>query len=97
LLFDSPIKRQVKKQALLSLSPYNLPFCSFHTETPTNQAAMAPHGEGSEEAMVVQDENRKPISSILIVIGTLRSFSVLYFLSIWVAFYSCVYVCLCLQ
>ncbi|KAG6779609.1 hypothetical protein POTOM_016002 [Populus tomentosa] len=30
---------------------------------------MAPHGEGSEEAMVVQDENRKPISSILIVIA----------------------------
>ncbi|KAJ6365267.1 hypothetical protein OIU76_030108 [Salix suchowensis] len=30
---------------------------------------MVPHGEGSEEAMVVQDENRKPISSILIVIA----------------------------
>uniref|UniRef100_A0A6N2KC80 Uncharacterized protein n=1 Tax=Salix viminalis TaxID=40686 RepID=A0A6N2KC80_SALVM len=30
---------------------------------------MAPHGEGSEEALVVQDENRKPISSILIIIA----------------------------
>ncbi|KAF9676116.1 hypothetical protein SADUNF_Sadunf09G0104800 [Salix dunnii] len=30
---------------------------------------MAPLGEGSEEALVVQDENRKPISSILIIIA----------------------------
>jgi hypothetical protein len=55
---------------------------------------MAPHGEGSEEAMVVQDENRKPISSILIIIGTMLSFSVSY-LSTWVSFHSFVYVFLC--
>ena len=84
------------KKSFLSLSPCVLItsfFFSFRTETPTNQAAMVPHGEGSEEALVVEDENRKPISSILIIIGTMLYFSVSY-LFIWVSFVP-LFMCFC--
>ena len=66
---------------------------SFLSETPANHTAMAPHGEGSEEALVVQDENRKPISSILIIIGTMLYFSISY-LFIWVSFVP-LFMCFC--